>query len=372
MAGSVLLNSIKLFAVSVLLGAFGSGLAFAADQPSTKPADPATKQPAPAPVNPTTKQPTVAPVAPNAKNQPGAVQRPLVLPAIVMEVGGTVEWAAAGVSVLASDGWTPVKVDDKLEPGTQLRTGLRSYVNLKFGESTVCSVRAATHASIDQFYRSATTEVVRMGLGYGTIRGGSNEGEIKSDVTVDSTVATLAKRGTEGWQIQVEPATGRFNISLAQYGLVEAIQRLGNQRTATKTVRPGEYATNRNIANLWINQAIFDRNVNFYDAGSITISESDALATSTSGYGMITPGGGLTVVDASARANAEWVSDQVARNFPPDRPRPSTIVIPRGPNVISRPEGNFGTGNSFRALLPTTENNRTSSSKWVGRDRLGR
>lgn len=288
--------------------------------------------------------------------------RPQVMPAIVIEVGGVVEKAAAGVSVLATDGWTPVHVDEKLEPGTQIRTGLRSYVNLKFGETTVCSVRAATHASIDQFYRSATTEVVRMGLGYGTIRGGSSEGEIKSDVTVDSTVATLAKRGTEGWQIQVEPVTGRFNISLAQYGLVEAIQKLGAQRTMSKSVRPGEYATDRNIANLWINQAIFDRNVNFYDAGSITVTESDALATSTGGYGMISPGGGLSVVDASARLNADWVSQQIARNFPPDRPRPPTVVIPRQPTVISRPEGNFGTGPSFRVLVPTVGTGRTISN----------
>ncbi len=74
------------------------------------------------------------------------------LPAIVTEVSGTVEWAKPGVSPLASKGWTPVKWKDRLEPGTQIRTGLRSYVHLRFGKTTVASIRSATNPSIDHIY----------------------------------------------------------------------------------------------------------------------------------------------------------------------------------------------------------------------------
>ena len=69
------------------------------------------------------------------------------------------------------------------------------------------------------------------------------EGKLRSDVVVDSTVATLAKRGTEGWQMRVEPMTGRFKISLAEYGLVDAVSKLRAAGRMSRTVRPGEYVT---------------------------------------------------------------------------------------------------------------------------------
>lgn len=346
-----------------------SGIAQAAEPKQSKPKSVASEQAkSPASQSSTKQSSTKQPTANSSSSKPSTAgandarsakstkpEEKKPLPATVIEVEGSVESAPAGTSVLASDGWKAVKVNDLLPPGTQIRTGLRSYVNLKFGETTVCSIRDATHASIDQLYRSATAEVVRMGLGYGTIRGGSTEGPVRSDLTVDSTVATLAKRGTEGWQIHVEPSTGRFNIALSDSGLVEAIQKLGNQRTASKTVRPGEYATDRTIANLWINQASFDRQVSFYDAGSVTVSESKAITDSNSGYGIMTPGGGSAVVDASARYNADWVIDQIDRNFPDGRPRPNTIVVQPDSRVIQRPEGNFGTGGIFRVLVPTSE-----------------
>lgn len=273
------------------------------------------------------------------------------LPAEVIEVSGTVERAKAGVSPLASEGWTPIKVKDRLQPGTQIRTGLRSYVNLKFGETTFVAIKTATHASLDQLYRSATTEHVRIGLGYGTVRGGSVEGKVHSDVIIDSTVATLAKRGTEGWEMHVEPMTGRFRISLAEYGLVEAIRKLQGDRQVSREVRPGEYATDANIANMWIKQDIFDRNVHFYEASAVTVADADFTAENTRGYGVLSPGGGSTLVDASSRANSDFVLQQIAENYPGDGLPPTTVITPTRP--VARPEGNFGTGQTFRVLLPT-------------------
>jgi len=265
--------------------------------------------------------------------------------AVVIEVAGPVEWSAPGVSPLVDEGWTPVKVDDAYESGTQIRTGLRAHVNLKFGETTVVSVRSATHASIDQFYRSATTETVRVGLAYGTVRGGSTEGPIKADVEVDSTVATLSKRGTEGWQMWVEPATNRFRVSLADHGLVEAIQKMGAGKARSKLVQPGEYATRDNIANLWIAQAAFDRNVQFYPAETVTVADARFANRNTGGVGVVDPGGGTSLYDYAGRSAASGgtgVSGFV--------PRPSTLVFQQEPTP--RPEGNFGTGTTFRVLRP--------------------
>lgn len=307
-------------------------------KPAEKPTEAATR----APASDTTKRP--AAISPNSPTDKRA-EPTKPLPATVIEVVGNVEWALHGVDVLASEGWRPVLVNQRLIPGTQVRTGLRSHVNLQFGETTVCSLRSATHASIDDLYRSTEAEVVRIGLGYGAIRGGSSEGTIRADVVIDSTVATLAKRGTEGWEIAVEPGTGRFNISLAQYGLVEAVQKLGARRVS-RSVRPGEYATERNIANMWVRQDIFDRSVQFFDVDSVTAAEADSLADNRRGYGIMAPSADASVVDASGRVDAQWVVGQIDARVPPSIRPPATILIPRGP--IARPEGNFGTGDVFR------------------------
>jgi hypothetical protein len=285
-------------------------------------------------------------VAPNKADAEPFVE---ALPATVTEVTGTVEWAKPGVSPLATEGWTPVKWKDKLEPGTQIRTGLRSSVHLQFGKTTLVAIRSATHASIDQIYKSAKTEHVRLGLGYGTVRGGSVEGTIRSDVVVDSPVATLAKRGTEGWEFRVEASTGRFRISLAEYGLVEAREKLSGAKALTRTVRPGEYATDANIANMWIKQDIFDRNIKFYEADAVTVSDAEFANENTRGYATLAPGGGSTVVDAAQRQNADFVLDQIGENYGRGG-RDTTVLVPTGP--VNRPEGNFGTGQTYKVLLP--------------------
>ena len=282
--------------------------------------------------------------------QPDA-EKQVPLPALVIEVEGSVDWAVAGVSPLAKEGWTPVKVGDRLNPTTQMRTGLRSHVNLQFGESTTISVRSATFAGIEQFYRSANTETVRMGLGYGTIRGGSSEGEFRSEVTVDSPVATLAKRGTEGWELRVEPGTGRYNVSLAEYGLVEARHKLRDGNIArTKSVRPGEYANPGNIANLWINQDIFDRTLRFYPTQGVTEADAEFTQDNSRGMGVMAPGGGSTLTTYSGRSTAAASSAARADDPPRAGPIGDTIILEPGP--ITRPDGNFGTGRSFRVLRP--------------------
>lgn len=296
-------------------------------------------------------------VQPARRGNRAAASRPVekVLPATVTEVQGDVDWAKAGVSPIASKGWTPLRVNDVLKPGTQIRTGLRSYVLIQFGETTVVSLRSVTHAGLDQLYRTATTEHIRIGLGYGTVRGGSSEGTVRSDVVIDSTVATLAKRGTEGWQMRVEPMTGRFTISLAEFGLVEARRKLASAMRTSRSVRPGESVSDRTIADMWIKQDIFNRDVRFYQADSMTAADANFSSENTRGLGVLVPGGGSTLVDASARVDASFVLDQIEQNFPGAAP-PRTMVLV--PTSVSRPEGNFGTGPTFRVLLPTTQERR--------------
>jgi hypothetical protein len=281
----------------------------------------------------------------------------------VIEVTGAVDRAEAGVSPLASEGWTAVQVGDLLPAGALIRTGLRSHVNLKFGETTVVSIRSATHASIDRFYRSPTTEHVHVGLGYGTVRGGSSEGRYRSDVTVSSTIATLAKRGTEGWELWVEPVTGRFRVSLADEGLVEAIQRLARDQHRSRTVRPGEYADQANIANMWINQASFDRLVEFYEADWLSGGDAEFILNQDRGLGFLAPSGG-EVLTQSERVSADFARQQTR---PDGTPIPPDLIVLQ---PIARPEGNFGTGPTFRVLVPAAL--RAASGRLVGPARPSR
>lgn len=274
------------------------------------------------------------------------------LPATVIEVHGSVQWARPGVSVLKNEGWNPVKWKDQLTAGTQIRTGLKSWVHLQFGKTTVVALRSATHASLDQLYRSATTEHIKIGLGYGTVRGGSVEGKIRSKVTVDSTVATLAKRGTEGWEMNVEPGTGRFRISLAQHGLVEAIRKLRGTGRNSRSVRPGEYVTDINIANMWISQDIFDHNVQFYQADSVTVADLEFTNTNPSGLGVINPGGGLAIANSAGRMNSDFVIQQIQQNFASNMLPPTVVIVP---DSNRRREGDFGTTDTFKILLPVSQ-----------------
>lgn len=269
------------------------------------------------------------------------------LQAVVTEVSGRVDWAQVGTSPAAKAGWTPVKVDDRLVDGMQIRTGLRSYVNLRFGETTFISIRSATYVSLAEAIKGATVEAVRLDLGYGTVRGASTEGEIRSQVVVESTKATMAKRGTDGWEISVEPHTGRFQISLARYGLVEAIQRLAEGRSRSKLVRPGEYATNTNIANLWLKQAVFDRNVAFFEATAVTSSDSDFSTDHPRGYSVMAPGAGAQAWSLAARTGQQSVLQQM---IGAGQQTPDLVVLTPPPQ--RRPDGNFGTGPSFRVLVP--------------------
>ena len=259
--------------------------------------------------------------------------------ATVAEVKGIVKQAPTGTDTAGAAGWTVVKLNDRLAPGTQIKTGFRSTVSLLFGDDTVVQVKQMSNASIDDYYTTSTVKSVRLGLGYGTIRGGSTESELRSDVVVDSTVATLAKRGTEGWQLQVDPSTGRFTASLSRSGLIEALSRLTGK---SRKVGPHEYANQRNIKLMWVNQDVYDRQASFYPQESMSDTDNKVAALNTGGTSILTPGSGV-------EANAS------GRRFRsgPFRPRNVTrpeLVAALNNGLVSRPEGDFGFAPTLRDL----------------------
>ncbi len=275
------------------------------------------------------------------------------LTARVVEVVGDVTQAPVGTSPLDAESWKPVVEEGELSAGTLLRTGIRSRVILLFGEENLVGIKAMTLASINDFYQTEDAKVIRLGLGYGTVRGGSTEGTLRSDLIIDSTQATLAKRGTEGWQIQVEPYTGRFSISLARHGLVEALQKATGQQ---RRIRPGEYATDLNIGKMWINQAQFDRTVKLVAVESMSTADLDFSTAQSRGIGTVAPGAGSEAVSFARRTpQRDFVVDQVidprsGRLTDLQEELSDTTVIEQ--SIVRLPDGNFGVANTFRILMP--------------------
>lgn len=247
--------------------------------------------------------------------------------ATVAEVKGSVKRAPIGTDTAAAAGWTAVQVNDRLAPGTQIKTGFRSHVSLLFGDDTVVHVKQLSNASLNDYYTTATVKSVRMGLGYGTIRGGSTESELRSDVVVDSTVATLAKRGTEGWQLQVDPSTGRFHASVSRSGLVEALSLLTGQ---SRTVGANEYANETNIMLMWVKQDIYDRLATFYPQEGVSEADFEAGALKTGGTSVLTPGSGNEANESGQRSQ------------PGDFGVPGQNVPQFAATFVDRPEADFG------------------------------
>lgn len=308
-----------------------------------------SKPPAQTETPPAADANSAAPAAQGAQDQPAPpeqIEQREQLRAVVSEVKGSAQWALPGVSVLQDEGWTQLKTGDELASGTQIRTGIRGHVNLLFGEDTIVSIRRATHASIDDFYKGATAKRVEIGLGYGTVRGGSSEGELEPDLVVDSPVATLAKRGTEGWEIQVERSSNRFRISLARSGLVEAVSKTGGRAGRSRTVAPGQYATDATVANLWVNQETFDRAVSFYEPYYVGDADAQFAANNSRTFGTVAPGGGRELRGVTGQNSAAFVSSQTsgggAAGVPPAGGGGG------GLGVLRSPQGNFGTPSTFK------------------------
>jgi hypothetical protein len=254
----------------------------------------------------------------------------------IIQLSGRVQYALADAAGNVGE-WRDAKVGDLLPAGTRVRTRLRSQVVLAFGDDSVVLIDRATLASIDQFHRSGDTKFVRLGLGHGAIRAGVAETTLRSDMTIETPTATLSKKGTIDFGIEYEPSTGRFRIFLAREGLVEALNKLTQER---RMVLPGQYVTQAMIR--WITTATFDRHVALADLFGMTGAEQWFNAMNSSGRGVVDPGGGTNTGNVGTGGQNAG-GNQFARTVN------TTLPLPTGLQTIDRPEGNFGTGG---AVIP--------------------
>ncbi len=266
----------------------------------------------------------------------------VMMTAVVVKVAGNVRMAPV-VDAGQPIEWRPVSVGDRLPPGTQVRTSLRSSLLLQFGDSTIVKIDRATNATVSQFYRTAQQQRVKLDLGYGAVRAGVASGTLESDMTVETPVATLTRRGTWNFGIEYEAVTGRFRIFIEEHGLIEALNQLTNER---RSLSSGEYLTYAMIR--WIEAFKFDREIFVLDEFGLRGQESLAAHMNGSGRSILLPGGSPVLFGPRATLNAPSGRQAFGPILPVVGPVPPTPPL----GVVDRPEGNFGTGGAILPKLP--------------------
>ncbi len=242
--------------------------------------------------------------------------------------------------------WQPVRLNDRYPAGTLVRTGLGSHVTLQFGTGepyTVLMVERMTLANLAVLYKTKTEKVSHVSVNYGAVRGGVSEGGLRSSFVVNSTVATLTKRGTWGFRLYVERGTGRYEASLAATGLVQILNNITRQQ---QNIMRGQYVTE--AMRRWVEQTSFDRTIPMQDRFGLTNDEfaSNALF-----------GGGLSVIDPAptpgaytvARPGFSQYNSQQVEQFLQQQilqheellSRLEELRNTKGGGTISRPEGTF-------------------------------
>jgi len=288
------------------------------------------------------KQPTDTSASPAAKTSDAKPMQ-----ARIIKLSGRVQYARTDADGVPGE-WQPAKVGDLLPAGTRIRTRLRSKVVLAFGDDSVVMIDRATLASIDQFHRSGDTKYIKLGLGHGAIRAGVAEATLRSDMTIETPIATLSKKGTIDFGIEYEPSTGRFRVFGPRQGLVDILNKLTRK---SQTVHPGQYVNQAMIR--WAETMVFDRYVPLDDLFGPTGPERLFNALRDSGPGVVVQGGGQGVamipprLGGRRRPGLPWMN-RLPGNLP-------VLPLSLRPRTLYRPEGNFGTGNG---LVPRLFDNR--------------
>ncbi|MFO0973222.1 MAG: hypothetical protein U1A27_07275 [Phycisphaerae bacterium] len=263
--------------------------------------------------------------------------------------------AKIGTDQKSSQGWTAIKVGDALAGGVQLDVPVRSALLLVLEPATppsVIMVESMTFASIDELALSSESAKTRLGLAYGAIRAGVAEGGLRSDMQIESPVATLSKRGTWDFRFEYERGTGRWSMTLADRGLVEAINRLSGQR---QLILPGQ-AVNQLMAR-WVQSAQFNRQVQLIPYGLMG-KDQQFFYENSDGLGILLRGGGNQVAlfgnggivgpgnpkNGLARLLGDSSGGQTGQLRLFQALQTRALFGNRQPGTIGSPDGSFGIG----------------------------
>lgn len=270
----------------------------------------------------------------------------------VLEVRGIAKWGALDLDPKSPVGWKRVQVGDEYGAGIQIATNVRSKVKLVMEPATpptIVMIESMALASIDELAKRDEMALTRLGLAYGAIRAGVAESEVRSDLEIRSPVATLSKRGTWDFRLFVESGTGKFQMSLAERGLLEAIHNATGKR---RYVLPGQQINQ--LMSRWVETASFLRPITVQDLFGLKGTEKIFLQYFGDGLGVITPDGDPAGVLNRSGTTADKLgglgdllnslqnSNQSSQQLQLSQALQNRLGS--GPGVISRPDGNFGVG----------------------------
>ncbi|HKQ50636.1 MAG TPA: hypothetical protein VJZ71_21375 [Phycisphaerae bacterium] len=232
-----------------------------------------------------------------AGTQPAAGEASLVFE--VIGIDRNVRVAPAGTDPKLAAGWQPVKLGDSLRAGQAVHVPIRGKLKLVARPAdppTVLLFDTGSLIQISELSLKDGVAVCRMDLGYGQIKAGVAEGSTRSDLEIRSPAATLSKKGTDIFGMEVRP-DGRFNMFLTDQGrgLVQAIQMQSTQMGAMNAMRsrlitPGQWITHQ-MARA-IDNVQFDRNVSINDVYGLKGVDQLFTMLNDRGFGIFLPAGG--------------------------------------------------------------------------------
>jgi len=242
---------------------------------------------------------------------------------------------------LKSEGWTKAKKGDQLGAGLIIHVPLRSKIKLVARPETpptVILIESSSLITISDLHLKNNVATSRIKLGYGAIRAGVAEGGTRSDMEIESPVATLSKRGTDIFRFEYHD--GRYMMSLSDQGrgMLQAIQ---NQMGAfqggqfSRYVTAGQFVTQRMLRA--IDNLKFDRNIGMNDQFGLTGNDQLFTLLNDHGLGFLLPPGNRPV-------NAIDGPQEKEPSTGPDQNTVNSLVSPinkQPPFVLG---GNFGIG----------------------------
>ncbi|MSR46646.1 MAG: hypothetical protein EXS13_06230 [Planctomycetes bacterium] len=161
-------------------------------KPEEKPASPAAPVVAPAvapSAAPAPTAPIVAPQVPVVAPLPAGQQQ--VLQALVIAVDGRSEWKRAD-----SDKWKVAELNDLLDPGCEIRTGLRSTLSLRVGKNATLVIARSSRIELPVIVQDGAVLRTRAAVYRGKCDFKVEAVGVTSDFQVLTPSATLAVRGT--------------------------------------------------------------------------------------------------------------------------------------------------------------------------------
>lgn len=156
--------------------------------------------PQPQAPQPQAPQPPSPPPPPKVEPLPAGKQQ--VLQALVIAVDGKAEWKAAGAASFKA-----AAVNDLLDPGAEIRTGLRSTLTLRVGKNATLVVDRASRVELPLIVQDGAVLRTRAAVHRGRVDFKVEAVGITSDFQVLTPSATLAVRGT-GFTVEWGALTG--------------------------------------------------------------------------------------------------------------------------------------------------------------------